>query len=94
MLEEFVTISQQLENANEAIALFGIHDAHLKRLEEELGVSIVTRGETVSVSGTPEQVQLVDDLLRNLLIIIRPLQAAAWQIGLTAAQYRETVRRT
>jgi phosphate starvation-inducible protein PhoH and related proteins len=71
MSEEFVTISQQLENANEAIALFGIHDAHLKRLEEELGVSIITRGEKVSVSGTPEQVQLVDDLLRHLLIIIR-----------------------
>lgn len=71
MSEELVTISQQVENANEAIALFGIHDVHLKRIEQELGVSIVTRGESVSVSGTSEQVQLVDDLLRHLLVVIR-----------------------
>ncbi|WP_027407843.1 PhoH family protein [Anoxybacteroides tepidamans] len=71
MSEEFVTISQQLENANEAISLFGTHDVHLKRIEQELGVSIVTRGEVVHVSGSHENVQLVDDILRHLLIIIR-----------------------
>ncbi|MBA2873525.1 PhoH family protein [Thermaerobacillus caldiproteolyticus] len=71
MSEEFVTISQQVENANEAIALFGIHDVHLKRMEQELGVSIVTRGELVSVSGSPEHVQLVEDVLRHLLVVIR-----------------------
>jgi phosphate starvation-inducible protein PhoH and related proteins len=71
MSEKLVTISQQLENPNEAIALFGIHDVHLKRIEQELDVSIVTRGETVSVSGDAERVQLVDDVLRHLLIVIR-----------------------
>lgn len=71
MSEEFVTISQQVENANEAIALFGIHDAHLKRIEQELNVSIVTRGGVVNVSGSHENVQLVDDVLRHLLIVIR-----------------------
>ncbi|QPA30116.1 PhoH family protein [Thermaerobacillus caldiproteolyticus] len=71
MSEEFVTISQQVENANEAIALFGIHDVHLRRMEQELGVSIVTRGELVSVSGSPEHVQLVEDVLRHLLVVIR-----------------------
>lgn len=60
-----------MRNQQEAAALFGVHDAHLKRIEEELGVSIVTRGETVNVSGTPQQVQLVDELLRHLLIVIR-----------------------
>ncbi|AGT30447.1 phosphate starvation protein PhoH [Geobacillus genomosp. 3] len=71
MSEQFVTISQHVRNQQEAAALFGVHDAHLKRIEEELGVSIVTRGETVNVSGTPQQVQLVDELLRHLLIVIR-----------------------
>ncbi|MEC5187344.1 PhoH family protein [Geobacillus thermodenitrificans] len=71
MSEQFVTISQHVRNQQEASALFGVHDAHLKRIEEELGVSIVTRGETVNVSGTPQQVQLVDELLRHLLIVIR-----------------------
>ncbi|NNV05437.1 PhoH family protein [Geobacillus sp. C56-T2] len=71
MSEQFVTISQHVRNQQEAAALFGVHDAHLKRMEEELGVSIVTRGETVNVSGPPQQVQLVDELLRHLLIVIR-----------------------
>jgi len=71
MSEELVTISQQLENPNEAIALFGIHDIHLKRIEQDLNVSIVTRGESVNVSGEPEAVQMVDDVLRSLLAVIR-----------------------
>jgi phosphate starvation-inducible PhoH-like protein len=71
MSEKLITINQQLENPNEAIALFGIHDIHLKRIEQELDVSIVTRGETVSVSGDAERVQLVDDVLRHLLIVVR-----------------------
>ncbi|WP_026558705.1 PhoH family protein [Bacillus sp. J37] len=71
MPEELVTMNQQVENPNEAIALFGNHDIHLKRIEEELDVSIVTRGEGVYVSGNAEHVQLVDELLKSLLLIIR-----------------------
>lgn len=71
MPEELVTMNQQVENPNEAIALFGNHDLHLKRIEEELNVSIVTRGGAVFVSGSAEHVQLVDELLKSLLLIIR-----------------------
>ncbi|KKI88567.1 phosphate starvation protein PhoH [Bacillus sp. SA1-12] len=71
MPEELVTMSQELENPNEAIALFGNHDVHLKRIEEELAVSIVTRGGAVFVSGDSEHVKLVDELLKSLLVIIR-----------------------
>lgn len=71
MPEELVTMNQQLENPNEAIALFGNNDVHLKRMEEELTVSIVTRGEAVFVSGSSEHVNLVDELLKSLLHIIR-----------------------
>ncbi|MFS0879376.1 PhoH family protein [Metabacillus niabensis] len=71
MPEELVTLNQQLENPNEAVALFGNHDVHLKRIEDELNVSIVTRGEAVFVSGESENVNLVDELLKSLLLIIR-----------------------
>jgi phosphate starvation-inducible PhoH-like protein len=71
MPEELVTMNQQLENPNEAIALFGNNDVHLKRIEEALNVSIVTRGEAVFVSGDSEHVNLVDELLKSLLLIIR-----------------------
>ncbi|MFC3882965.1 PhoH family protein [Bacillus songklensis] len=71
MAEQIVTTNLQLENHNEAIALFGIQDIHLRRLEEEMKVSIISRGETITISGEPEQVQLVDEILKQLLLIIR-----------------------
>ncbi|QFT89897.1 PhoH-like protein [Bacillus sp. THAF10] len=71
MSEELVMMNQQLNNPNEAIALFGNQDVHLKRMEQELNVSIVTRGETVNVSGDVKQVEIVDLVLQNLLEVIR-----------------------
>lgn len=71
MAEQLVEMNQQLENTNEAIALFGVNDAHLKVMERELNVSIVTRGETVHVSGTDENVTLVEKILQQLLVVIR-----------------------
>lgn len=71
MSEELVMMNQQLNNPNEAIALFGNQDVNLKRIEEELNVSIVTRGETVNVSGDVKQVEIVDSVIQNLLEVIR-----------------------
>ncbi|TKH49067.1 PhoH family protein [Bacillus cereus] len=71
MAEQLVEMNQQLENTNEAIALFGVNDAHLKLIERELNVSIVTRGETVHVSGAVETVTLVEKILQQLLVVIR-----------------------
>ncbi|MGZ9642013.1 PhoH family protein [Bacillus cereus] len=71
MAEQLVEMNQQLENTNEAIALFGVNDAHLKVIERELNVSIVTRGETVHVSGAVETVTLVEKTLQQLLVVIR-----------------------
>ncbi|MED2915463.1 phosphate starvation-inducible protein PhoH [Bacillus sp. AR8-1] len=71
MAEQLVEMNQQLENTNEAIALFGVNDAHLKVIERELNVSIVTRGETVHVSGSVETVTLVEKILQQLLVVIR-----------------------
>ncbi|MFD1736596.1 PhoH family protein [Bacillus salitolerans] len=71
MPEEFVMINQQVENTNEAVALFGNQDAHLKRLEELLDVSIVTRGESVLVSSDSDKVKIVEEVLQGLLEVIR-----------------------
>ncbi|ADK06870.1 TPA: PhoH family protein [Bacillus cereus biovar anthracis] len=71
MAEQLVEMNQQLENTNEAIALFGVNDAHLKVIERELNVSIITRGETVHVSGAVETVILVEKILQQLLVVIR-----------------------
>ena len=61
----------QLTNPNEALALFGTNDKNLKQIEGKLGVSIITRGEKVSISGTDETNLLAQDVLKALLNIIR-----------------------
>ncbi|MFD3447689.1 PhoH family protein [Microbacteriaceae bacterium 4G12] len=71
MTNQLVEIKQQLENHNEAAALFGTQDANLKLIERELHVSIVTRGESVFVSGTEEEAMLVEEILQSLLAVIR-----------------------
>ncbi len=61
----------KLENANEAISLFGPNDVHLKRIEEKLAVTIVTRGEKILVAGEEGKISLVHDVVDTLLTLIR-----------------------
>lgn len=65
------TIDVHLTNPTEALALFGNNDKNLKQIEDKLDVSIVTRGEKVSVSGSKESNTLAQDVLLSLLTIIR-----------------------
>lgn len=71
MSESLTEIDLQLTSTNEALALFGINDKHLKQLEALLDVSIVTRGEMVSVSGSEEAILKVQEILLTLLAVIR-----------------------
>ncbi|MEH7494175.1 PhoH family protein [Neobacillus niacini] len=65
------TINVQLENPTEAIALLGNADSNLKIIEDELQVSIVTRGESVRLSGDEERVVLASQILDKLIFVIR-----------------------
>lgn len=71
MTEDLKTISVQLENPNEALAILGNSDANLKMIEDELNVSIVTRGENIQVSGTEESVELANKIIEQLIYLIR-----------------------
>lgn len=71
MTDDLITINVQLENHHEAINLLGNADSNLKILEQDLGVSIVTRGEQIGVSGDPEKVEIVGQIINKLLQIIR-----------------------
>ncbi len=62
--------SLNLRNNQEALALFGKHDRHLRKIEETLGVSVVLRGETMKVSGQPEAVEKASKLFDDLLGVI------------------------
>lgn len=65
MTEELTTIKVQLEDPNEAVSLLGNSDANIKILEAELNVSIITRGETVHVSGNENNVELFSHIIEQ-----------------------------
>jgi phosphate starvation-inducible PhoH-like protein len=46
--------------------LFGEHDQHLARLERELGVSMVSRGNQLIISGAEDSVTVARQILTNL----------------------------
>ncbi|MEH7121234.1 PhoH family protein [Neobacillus vireti] len=61
----------QLENPAEAITLLGNSDQNLKTIEEELNVSIITRGESVSLSGDEDKVIMAGEIIDRLIFVIR-----------------------
>lgn len=71
MTEKLITVKLQLEDQNEAISLLGNSDANIKILEEDLKVSIVTRGETIHISGSEDAAYLANQVIEELLYIIR-----------------------
>ncbi|GIN89657.1 PhoH family protein [Siminovitchia terrae] len=71
MTKEFITNQIQLDSDDEAPVLFGNGDSNLKMLEDAFGVKIVTRGETLNVTGTPEAAVLAEETIKQLLVVIR-----------------------
>jgi phosphate starvation-inducible PhoH-like protein len=71
MTEKLTTINVQFENPAEAITLLGNADQNLKVLEEELNVSIITRGESFSLSGDEDNVTFAGQILDRLMFVIR-----------------------
>jgi phosphate starvation-inducible protein PhoH and related proteins len=71
MPEEVKVINVKIESPKEAVALLGNGDANVKVLEEELGVSVITRGEAITVAGSEEKAILAQNILKELLLVIK-----------------------
>ncbi|MFJ7729754.1 PhoH family protein [Neobacillus sp. NPDC097160] len=71
MTEKLTTINVQLENPAEAVNLLGNSDQNLIMIEQELDVSIITRGESVSLSGDEDKVIMAGQILDRLIFVIR-----------------------
>lgn len=69
MAEQLIQL--HLEDPNEAVMLLGITDQNMKMIEEQLAVSIITRGDTISIYGTEEQQGVALVLIEQLLKVIR-----------------------
>nr|WP_100374592.1 PhoH family protein [Bacillus sp. FJAT-45037] len=70
-MSEMKSIQLEVKSTREIQALLGPNDRHLQRIEELLEVSIVTRGEQVSINGTPENIQYVQKVLASLVQLVR-----------------------
>ncbi|MFJ7933619.1 PhoH family protein [Sporosarcina sp. NPDC096371] len=64
-------IQLHVEDPNEAVMLLGISDQNLKLIEEALNIAILTRGDTISLSGEEENRNSARALLEQLLKVIR-----------------------
>jgi phosphate starvation-inducible protein PhoH and related proteins len=66
-----MTKTFKLYNDEEARLLFGKHDEHLKLIEQEYGISIVARGENLSIDGEDTKVEKAAGVFSQLLALLR-----------------------
>ena len=71
MSDDVKVLKLELESTNEAYSLLGNADSNVKVLEDELRVSIITRGEAINVTGEPEAATMAKDILKSLLSVVR-----------------------
>lgn len=64
-------IQLHLEDPNEAVMLLGIADQNMKLIEEVLGLSIIARGDTLTLKGPEEKQAEGRQLIEQLLKVIR-----------------------
>ena len=86
----------QMEQADLMIALFGAFDENVKLIERELGVSVVSRGTELKISGEPEAVGVAERVFAALLEMARrgePVgtQTVQYVIGLAREGREEEV---
>ncbi len=55
----------------EPVLIFGVHDVHLNRIEDEFeDVQILARGNTLTLRGNEEKVKLVENVFTELIFLI------------------------
>ncbi|ACL22285.1 phosphate starvation-inducible protein PhoH [Desulfitobacterium sp. LBE] len=60
-----------LQDATEAMNLLGTEDAHLKMLEKHLGTRLVVRGEEMTITGSVDEVDKTEAVVKELLDMVR-----------------------
>jgi len=70
-LENVKTMDIKLNGTEEAIALFGVQDAHLKALESELNVQVTSRGESIHITGAEANLVKAEAVIHALLQLIQ-----------------------
>lgn len=64
-----VTLEISVTSQEEASQLLGPQDKHVTLLEENRHVTINARGETIQITGAPEDAQIIHDVLKKLQLL-------------------------
>lgn len=65
------TIQLHVEDPNEAVLLLGISDQNIKLIEENLNMSIRTRGDTITLTGDDSALASGREVIEQLIKVIR-----------------------
>ena len=65
------TVKIEFDDNNLARTLFGEHNAHLAIVEKDTHTSISTRGNSVTITGMPDDVEVAQDVLTQLFDLIK-----------------------
>ena len=65
-MEETTTTKKFRLEDTDLQRLFGIGDIHLRIIEEQLGMRLIARGDEIIVEGTPDQIEKVEKLFKDL----------------------------
>ncbi|SMO50205.1 phosphate starvation-inducible protein PhoH [Melghirimyces algeriensis] len=71
MQEHVRTIRIQLQDANEALSLFGPQDSFLRMIQDQTPAKIISRGGEVAISGSVDELEVLSHLFRVLLTLVR-----------------------
>src|SRR5690625_6317510 len=71
MADGLKKVEIELINNEDTKTLFGANDYYLKMIEDQLDVSIVSRGEAINVSGEEESICIVEEVLNSLLTMVQ-----------------------
>jgi len=69
--DERAPVHIQFDDNNLLPLVFGAHDKHLARIEQQLGVSLVARGNRVAIVGSPDATKSAGAALRALYTQVR-----------------------
>lgn len=67
MAEQIITF----DAVEQAVSLFGSFDENIRLIEDEFGVSVISRGSDLKICGNEEQVSLAVRALNSLLVLIK-----------------------
>lgn len=84
----------ELKRSRVLPVLFGIHDANLRYIENQLGVTITTHGSTVTIGGEPGPTQLALHLLEVVYTLLEEgvqLEVADWGFLLRMLEQGEEI---